>query len=87
MSNKKIIIFKNDAVGDLVHSLPAINNIISKTKNNNITLFLSERSRKFSFLIDKENIDIRFLNYDLTIIDKLNIFFMCLIHKLMKFIY
>ena len=75
MSNKKIIIFKNDAVGDLVHSLPAINNIISKTKNNNITLFLSERSRKFSFLIDKENIDIRFLNYDLTIIDKLKIFF------------
>ena len=73
MLNKKIIIFKNDAVGDLVHSLPAINNIISKTKNNNITLFLSQRSKKFSFLIDEENINIKFINYDLTIKDKLNI--------------
>ena len=33
------VILKNDAVGDLVHSLTAINNIISTKSNKKITLF------------------------------------------------
>ena len=41
---KKIIIYKNDAVGDLVQSLDAINNIINFDKDNKIIIYLSERS-------------------------------------------
>ena len=33
------VVFKNDAVGDLVHSLEAINNIVSSSKN--VTIFIS----------------------------------------------
>ena len=45
------VIFKNHAVGDLVPSLSAINNIIYSKKNTKVTVFLSERSEKFSFLM------------------------------------
>ena len=36
------VIFKNDAVGDLVHSIEAINNITSSSEN--VTIFLSKLS-------------------------------------------
>ena len=42
LHSKNIIIFKNDAVGDLSQSLNAINNIINHNKNNNIKIYLSE---------------------------------------------
>ena len=35
---KHILIFKNDAVGDLVHSLHAINNIIKNNKDQKIII-------------------------------------------------
>ena len=41
------VILKNDAVGDLVHSLSSINNVTSAKVNNKVTIFLSERSKKF----------------------------------------
>ena len=54
--NKKeyIIILKNDAVGDLTQSLHAINNIIKNNKYQKIIIYLSERSEKFSFLINND---------------------------------
>jgi len=67
------VIFKNDAVGDLVHSLPAINNVIFSKQNKKITIFLSARSRKFKFLINEPNVEIKILNYDLNIIEKTKI--------------
>ena len=67
------VIFKNDAVGDLVHSLPAINNVVSSRENTKITIFLSKRSEKFDFLIDAPNVEIKILNYNLTIIEKINL--------------
>ena len=36
MSNK-VIIFKNDRIGDLVSSVPAINLIIEQNINNNLS--------------------------------------------------
>jgi len=56
MLSKKnhVIIFKNDAVGDLCQSLNAINNIITNNKDKKISLYLSERSKKFYFLINGE---------------------------------
>ena len=41
MSNKHIVVLKNDAVGDLVHSIKAIENLISDDQIKKITIFLS----------------------------------------------
>ena len=46
MSGKHVIILKNDAVGDLVHSLPAIYNIINDTEVDKITIYVSKLSKK-----------------------------------------
>ena len=78
---KKILILKNDAVGDLCQSLPAIQNIID-IKNSNIQIYLSERSKNFKFLIEGDNINYKFLNYNLSIMEKIYIFFKCLIEKI-----
>jgi len=78
----KIIIFKNDAVGDLVHSLHAINNIIANNKGKNIIIYLSERSKNFSFLINNKNITFKIINYDLSFIQKIQIFYFFLINEI-----
>lgn len=70
---KKILIFKNDAVGDLVQSLDAINNIIISNNDKKIYLYLSERSENFDFLFNNKNINIKILNYDLSLLEKINI--------------
>ena len=44
---EKIIIFKNDSVGDLVHSIATINNIIFQNQDKEIVIFLSKNSEKF----------------------------------------
>ena len=74
LHSKNIIIFKNDAVGDLSQSLNAINNIINHNKNNNITIYLSERSKDFSFFFNFNNVRIKIVKYDLTIVQKIKIF-------------
>ena len=74
-SYRKIIIFKNDAVGDLVQSLQAINNIINHNIQNEIIIYLSERSKNFDFLIKFKNVKIKIVKYDLTIKEKIKIFF------------
>ena len=43
------VVLKNDAVGDLVHSLSAINNITSSNKNEKVTIFLSPLSKNIVF--------------------------------------
>ncbi len=70
---KKIIIYKNDAVGDLVQSLDAINNIINFDKDNKIIIYLSERSENFDFLLKFKNVEIKIINYNLSILDKIKI--------------
>ena len=80
--SKNIIIFKNDAVGDLVQSISSINNIIKHNPQNKIIIYLSERSKDFSFLVDSENVEIRIVNYDLSIIQKIKIFFQLLSMKI-----
>lgn len=73
MNDNQIIIFKNDAVGDLTHSLPAIYNIIASHKNQKITIYLSERSKNFNFLIKGKNVFFKNLNYNLNFFDKLKL--------------
>ena len=69
--SKNIIIFKNDAVGDLVQSISSINNIIKHNPKNKIIIYLSERSKDFSFFVSNENVEIRIVNYDLSIIQNM----------------
>ena len=69
-NDEKIIILKNDAVGDLTQSLKAINNIINSHQNKTIEIYLSEKSEKFNFLINSDNVRFKKLNYDLKIIEK-----------------
>ena len=67
------IVLKNDAVGDLVYSLKAINNIISSSKK--VTIFLSKLSEKYSFLVSNPKVEIKILNYDLNLIEKIKLIF------------
>ena len=78
---KKILVLKNDAVGDLCQSLPAIQNIID-IKNSKVEICLSERSQNFKFLINGDNIKFKILNYDLSLKEKFLIFLKCLIEKI-----
>ena len=82
---KSIIIFKNDAVGDLTQTLPAINNIIKNNETIKIIIYLSERSKNFSFLIKynlHKNIEFKKVNYNLDIYEKLKIFFFLIFNKI-----
>ena len=78
-TNKNVIIFKNDAVGDLVQSLDAIHNIINNYKKYKILIYLSERSKNFDFFFNFKNVEIKILNYNLSFIEKIKI-----IYKLVK---
>ena len=72
---KKIIIFKNDRTGDLITSLPAINYIIKKNKDKEILIYLSEINFRMKFLFDYNNVTIKKINYKLTFINRILIFF------------
>ena len=74
MNKKKIIIFKNDATGDLIHSREAIYNIINSNKDKEIILFLSKSSKEFSFLFHEKNLSIRFIKNKLSFAEKIKIF-------------
>ena len=65
MSTKHVIILKNDAVGDLVHSLNGIYNIINNTDVDKVTIFVSKLSKKFNFLFYDPKVNIKVINYNL----------------------
>ena len=72
--NKKILILKNDRVGDLFHSLNGINAILNDNKDSQIEIILSPISKDLSFLFYSNNIKISYLPYHLTILNKFNLF-------------
>ncbi len=84
MPNKHVIILKNDAVGDLVHSLEAIYNIINDTEVDKITIYLSKLSKKFKFLFDNSKINVKVLNYNLSLFEKIHLFFFILFNNIFK---
>ena len=81
-NNEKVIVFKNDAVGDLTQSLKAIHNIVNFHKDKIIEIYLSERSEKFNFLIGDNNVKFKKLHYNLTIIEKLSLIFYLIKNKI-----
>ena len=74
MSKKKIIIFKNEATGDLIHSREAIYNIINSNKEKEIILYLSHINKEFTFLFSGENLTFKFINHNLSVLEKVKIF-------------
>ena len=84
MSIKHVVILKNDAVGDLVHSLNGIYNIINDNNVNKITIFVSKLSKKFNFLFNNPKVHIKVINYNLSIIEKIKLFFFILNNKISK---
>ena len=70
MKKEKIIIFKNDAIGDLIHSREAIHNISVSNPNKQIVLFLAINSKNFNFLFNYKNIIIKTIRNNLTIFEK-----------------
>ena len=84
MSTKHVVILKNDAVGDLVHSLNGIYNIINNTNVDKITIFVSKLSKKFNFLFNNPKVHIKVVNYNLTIKEKIELFFFILSNKINK---
>lgn len=76
---KKVLILKNDRTGDLFVSLRAINRIISKHTNDDISIYLSKINHKFSFLFPQ--IKKKIISMDLGIFDKINIFFYILFNN------
>ena len=81
---KNILILKNDAAGDLTKSLHAINNIIKNNKDQKIIIYLSERSEKFAFLINNNNIEFKKFNYNLTFLEKIKLFLFIFNNKVSK---
>ena len=75
MKKERIIIFKNDATGDLIHSREAIFNISISNPNKEIVLFLSINSKNFSFLFNNKNITIKTISNKLTIFERFFLFF------------
>ncbi len=72
----KILILKNDRVGDLFHSIKGILSIIeiNKHKSNcNIEIVLSNFSKEMDFLFKANNVKTSVLNYNLNLFDKFNI--------------
>ncbi len=84
MSGKHIVILKNDAVGDLVHSLKAINNIVKDPDIKRVTIYLSKLSKKFNFLFDNPKIKFKVINYNLSFIEKIKLFLFLLFNKIFK---
>ena len=84
MSTKHVVILKNDAVGDLVHSLNGIYNIINDDNVDKITIFVSKFSKKFNFLFNNPKVHIKVINYNLSITEKIKLFFFILNNKISK---
>ena len=78
------VIYKNDGIGDLAHSLDAINNIISSKDNDKVTIYLSNLCKNFTFLIQNPKVNIKIINNNLNISEKFNLFFYLKKNKINK---
>jgi len=70
---KKIVVLKNDAIGDTMHSLPCIKQIVNLNNDKEIFFFLSKRNKDIYNFIKKENTRELIFNYKLNLYEKLKI--------------
>ena len=80
----KILILKNDRVGDLFNSLKGINAILNDNQNVKIEIILSDISKNLSFLFNIKNVTVTYLPYHLSFINKLSLFFKIITNSFQK---
>ena len=80
----KIVIFKNDRIGDLMPSVPAINLIIQNNKDKKIIIYLSETNYKMEFLFNEKNVEVILINYKLPLKNRIDILYFFLKTKISK---
>tara|TARA_B100000989_G_scaffold134072_1_gene99619 strand:- start:763 stop:1740 length:978 start_codon:yes stop_codon:yes gene_type:complete len=79
--DKKILILKNDRVGDLFHSLKNIETLISLFSEDNIELCLSKINIRFANVLESKNLKFSETNLNLTLVDKVILFKKMFINK------
>ena len=77
---QKVLILKNDRVGDYYTSISSINLILNKHKDKEIEIFLSKINYKFNFIF--KNLNNKVFNYNLNILDKVQIFFYLIVNEI-----
>ncbi len=70
----KIVVLKNDSIGDTIHSLPSINEILTKHNSDDIYFFLSKINQYTFFFFKKSNTHLKIFNYSLSFIEKIKVF-------------
>ncbi len=70
----KILVLKNDRVGDLANSLKGINSLLNENRDKQIEIILSDISKDLSFLFKIKNVKITYLKYSLNAFDKVKLF-------------
>ena len=76
----KVLILKNDRVGDYITAVKSINLILNKHRDKHIEIFLSKINYKFNFIF--KDLKVKIFNYDLNIIEKLQIIIYILINDI-----
>jgi len=69
---QKVLILKNDRVGDYYTSIKSINLILNKHKDKQIEIFLSKINYKFNFIFN--NLKVKVFNINLNLLEKIRIF-------------
>ncbi len=77
---QKVLILKNDRVGDYYTSISSINLILNKHKDKEIEIFLSKINYKFNFIF--KNLNNKVFNYNLNIFEKIKIFFYLIVNEI-----
>ena len=75
------IIFKNDKIGDIIHSFLAIKKIIDNNKDKKVLIYLSNLNSEIKFLFNYPNVEFKVVSEKLSLIEKINIIIFFLFNK------
>ena len=80
--NKKIVIFKNDRLGDFIWSVESIKFIILSNQDKQIIIFLSNFNESAEYFLNFKNVKIKKIKYRASFLEKINIFFLLLTEEI-----
>ena len=72
---KKIVIFKNDRLGDFIWSIESIRFLILTNQDKQIIIFLSNFNESAEYFLKFANVSIKKIKYRASFLEKINIFF------------
>ena len=79
---KKIVIFKNDRLGDFIWSIESIRFLILSNQDKQIIIFLSNFNESAEFFLKFTNVSIKKIKYRASFLEKINIFFLLLTEEI-----